>query len=85
MVDAPSSPGQLPRLVQVSRTANKISGALEPRAMRVKLATVAFQNLAFLYFKFPSLSSISSMTVLDVITSIDSMKISATIDIPRKR
>ena len=44
MVEAPNSPGQSPRVVTVSKTARIISGALEPKAMRLKLATVAFQK-----------------------------------------
>lgn len=85
MVEAPSSPGHLPRLVHVSKTARRISGALEPRAMRVKLATVAFQKRTFLCLSFPSPSITVTMTYLAVIFSIASMKISATIEIPRKR
>lgn len=44
IVAAPSSPGNEPRLRIVSRQLRIISGALEPRAIRVKLATVGFQT-----------------------------------------
>lgn len=48
IVEAPSSPGHPPRFPVVSITASKISGALEPRAIRVKFATVGFQTFTFL-------------------------------------
>lgn len=45
IVEAPSSPGHSPRLEAVSITLSKISGALEPRAMRVRLATVGVKKI----------------------------------------
>ena len=44
MVDGPSSPGVDPRVYTVSMTLRRISGALEPRAIRVRLATVGFHT-----------------------------------------
>jgi len=45
MVPGPSYPGVLPRVPTVSITLSKISGADEPRAMRVRFAMVGFQTL----------------------------------------
>ena len=44
MVDGPSSPGFDPSVYTVSMTFRRISGALEPRAIRVRLATVGFHT-----------------------------------------
>jgi len=84
MVDGPSSPGQSPKVLTVSRTASKISGALDPKAMRDKLATVAFQTKKVLVeTTIPFLSLISTVLVYDVIFSIPAMNISAMIEIPK--
>ena len=48
IVEAPSSPAHPPRFYTVSMTESKISGALDPRAMRERFATVAFQTRTFL-------------------------------------
>ena len=85
IVDAPSSPGHFPRLVEVSRTARRISGALDPKAIRVRLATVPFHLKSFCCLSLPSLSTMLMTTFSDVIFSMASMKISATIPIPMKR
>jgi hypothetical protein len=45
IVEGPSSGGELEMLVAVWSTFKRISGADEPRAMRVKLAIVSFQTL----------------------------------------
>ena len=50
MVEAPSSPGVAPRVATVSMQLRRISGALDPRAMRVKLAKVGFQTATFVGF-----------------------------------
>lgn len=50
MVDGPNSPGFDPRVVSVSMTESRISGALDPRAMRVRLAIVGFQTLTTISF-----------------------------------
>lgn len=44
IVDAPSGPAGLPRVPRASITERRISGADDPRAMRVRLAIVAFQT-----------------------------------------
>ena len=51
IVDGPSSPGVAPKVVAVSNTLRMISGALEPRAIRVKLAKVGFQTGTFCSIK----------------------------------
>ena len=59
MVDGPSSPGISPakRLFNVSITDSRISGADEPRAMRVRFATVGFQMATSTLTSFPVSSS----------------------------
>lgn len=52
-------------------TLRRISGALEPRAMRVKFATVGFQTLTFVLMGMPEYGSLSKTTLFDeVIVSI---------------
>ena len=64
---------------------NKISGAEEPRAKSVKLAIVGFQIGTSNEYTLPSLSFTYTSLVSLVITSIDSMKISALIDMPKNK
>ena len=44
IVEGPSSPGFEPRVYTVSTTLRRISGALDPRAISVRFATVGFQT-----------------------------------------
>ena len=86
MVDGPRAPAGFPSLYTVSRHDNKISGAEDPRAINERLAIVAFQmgfSISTILFVFGSF--IFTIYVVDVITSIASMKISAIIEIPRNR
>lgn len=72
MVEGPSSPGLLPRVPTVSTTLSRISGAEEPRAMRVKLATVGFQTGTLLLTTRPVYSSFLYTILLEeVITSME--------------
>jgi hypothetical protein len=70
MVEAPSSPGHYPRPPIVSITLRRISGALDPRAIKVKLATVGFQKLTSIVNLLPSGSTYSMIYFLEVIFSI---------------
>jgi len=71
IVDGPSSPGQAPKFMEVSRTARRISGALEPNAIRVRFATVGFQTVTLLDLTTSPCSSLTLMTyVVEVILSI---------------
>jgi len=86
IVDAPSFPGHadLARPVIVSITASKISGALEPRAIKDKFAIVAFQTVTFYdLITSPSLLVILMIFFVDVIFSIDDIKMSEMIDMPK--
>mmetsp|Transcript_5465 Transcript_5465/g.15225 ORF Transcript_5465/g.15225 Transcript_5465/m.15225 type:complete len:258 (+) Transcript_5465:1398-2171(+) len=80
MVEGPSSPGGRPRVRMVSMMASMISGAEEPRAISVRLATVAFQTCAVI--TVPSFK----VTVFSCahISSTDDMKMSAMRATPKK-
>jgi hypothetical protein len=54
----------------VSITLRRISGALDPRAIRVKLATVGFQKLTSVTRSVPSGSGSLITDFLDVIFSM---------------
>ena len=98
MVEGPSSPGFYPRVVTVSITLRRISGAEEPRAIRVRFATVGFQTGTLIFKSSPDASSCLKMILFEeVITEIElhtgsvkkgalmtySMKTSAMMFIPR--
>ena len=87
IVEAPSFPGHssIARPVIVSITASKISGALDPRAIKDKLAIVAFQTVTYLVLitSFVFSSFISTIFFVAVILSIEVMKISEMIFIPK--
>ena len=81
----PSSPDGSPKVFNYSITDKRISGADEPRAIKVKFAIVGFQTFSRYVYSFPSLSLTWTSVDYDVITSIASMKISAMIDIPKNK
>ena len=54
IVDGPSSPGVAPNVVTVSKTLRIISGALEPRAIKVRFAKVGFHTGTFYSIYSPS-------------------------------
>ena len=68
----------------VSATERMISGAELPRAIKVKLAMVGFQNIFSTATLLPSASKMLTSSDLEVIYSIASMKMSAKIEIPMK-
>ena len=83
IVLGPNSSGSSSMSITVSTTASMISGAEEPRAIKVRLATVGFQTVFSTTSSFPKLSLSTVSEVYEVISSIDSMKMSETIAIPR--
>lgn len=86
IVDGPSFEGLASRSYTVPMTESKISGAEEPKAISVRLATVAFQiGTSIKTLVFLSLSQSSMALVCAVIASIASMKMSEMIAIPKKR
>ena len=69
-----------------ARTFRKISGAEDPRAISERFAIVAFQTgTSTKNFFFPVLSQTSILSVVEVITSIASMNLSAIIEIPMNK
>ena len=79
IVDGPNSPAFCPRVETVSMTLRRISGALEPKAISVKLATVGFQTFTFVFTNSYRYGSYFITTLFeDVMTSI-ALKISKTV------
>lgn len=86
MVEGPSSGGMASMSFTLEITERRISGADEPNAMRVRLATVGFQiNFSIVTCCVLSLSQYSTLIVYSVIDSMASMKMSEMIAIPRNR
>ena len=84
IVDGPSAPLLKPSFI-VSITERRISGADEPKAIRVRLATVEFQTRTWKVRSSPvPLSFFLIDFSFDVSTSIDVMKTSAPSATPRK-
>merc|ERR1719369_669648 len=85
IVPGPKSPA-LKLFAQISITDSIISGAEEPKAMRVRLATVSFQTLTTMTCDFPVLGSLTETSFsCAVIISMDSMNLSETMATPMKR
>ena len=83
MVDGPSSPAKNPE-VMISMTESKISGAEDPRAIRVRLATVAFHVSVWITRILP-LGRVTFLTAsCEVMRSMASMKRSAKTATPKK-
>ncbi len=86
MVEGPSSPGLTPNVYKVSITDSRISGADDPNAINVKLAIVGFQNRTLNSLSLPVSGSVYLMIeVFAVISSMAPMKMSETMEMPRKR
>jgi hypothetical protein len=83
IVDGPNSPGGLPRVEIVSMMAIIISGADEPSAINVRLATDAFQTNTLSVNSVPSRDFLFTSRSRLVITSMDAMKMSEMIAIPK--
>jgi len=85
IVAGPSSPGVPPRSDTVSIHDKSISGAEDPSAIKVRLAIVGFHTEMLASLETPLSSSYFTLLVWEVITSIEPMKISAMIAIPKNR
>ena len=85
IVAGPSSPGSDPRLETVSITDSKISGADDPSAIKVKFAIVGFHTETVIVCSTPSISVYVMARVWEVITSMQSIKMSETIAIPKNK
>ena len=62
-----------------------ISGALEPSAISVKFARVGFQIKVFFTTFVPSACSAMTVLYYEVMTSMESIKISEMIEIPMNK
>lgn len=85
IVAGPNSPGSDPKFVTVSITDNNISGAEEPNAISVRLAIVGFHTETVIFCSIPSMSVYEIVLVCEVITSIQSIKMSDTKAIPKNK
>ena len=62
-----------------------ISGADEPKAIKVRFATVAFQNGTNFFYSLPLPSDMVTGTLIEVNFSIASINFSAMIETPKNK